>query len=730
MATRKRKKHKTDRISIVLGLLVLVAMVLLRYANPPALESARSRVFDAYQTLEPREYQPAPVRVIDIDEKSLALYGQWPWPRDLLAQLVNRLTQLGVATIAFDGVFPEPDRSSPSRMVKSLPDEGELGPLLTYIEKLPDNDQIFAETIARSPVVLGFGFEPTAGKDAPPVKAGFSHAGTDPRGFLPTHTGVVSNLPLLDDAAQGLGSFTIGQSEGTVVRKIPLLHRYGDALYPSLGIEALRVAQGASTIIVRSSDASGEVSIGEAQGLQAVRVGQIEVPSTIDGDLWIHYTEPQPSRLISVSEVLKEDDAQHTADLVNLLAGHIVLVGSSAVGLKDLITTPIRAYEAGVVVHAQALEQMILGLYLERPPWADGAEIFLMSLIGLLMVLLLSRLGALWCAVILVTVGAGILAGSWFAYVNGKLLLDPVYGLLVALLVYMVITFENYLRTEKERGQIRQAFSSYIAPSLVEQLIDDPSRLSLGGESREMTFLFSDIANFTTFTEKCDPETLVGILNQYLDAACHIVMDRGGTIDKFIGDAVVAIFNAPLDQPDHVENAVRCALEFDKFAQEYRAKKKAEGIEFGHTRIGVNSGQAIVGNFGGFDRFDYTAMGDAMNTAARLESVNKYFGTRICVSGAVVDKSNGQFFRPIGNLVLKGKSEGVETFEPLTEEQFQSEQVQRYLEAFEALKCGSESGVTDFVRLQRDFPDDPLAAYHGNRVQAGETGIDIVMEEK
>jgi adenylate cyclase len=269
-----------------------------------------------------------------------------------------------------------------------------------------------------------------------------------------------------------------------------------------------------------------------------------------------------------------------------------------------------------------------------------------------------------------------------------------------------------------------------MAPALVDKLVNNPDSLSLNGESREMTFLFSDIAGFTTFTESASPELLVATLNEYLDVMCRAVMEQGGTIDKIVGDAVVGIFNAPLDQPDHAERAVKCALAMDSISNDFIAKMNARGMEFGITRVGVNTGQAIVGNFGGSERFDYTAHGDAINTAARMESVNKHLGTRICISGTTVAQCPNHFFRPIGALVLKGKTEAIEAFEPITEEEAGTPFVAEYNGAFECLARGDAKAEKLFAKLKADYPEDPLVNLHYNRITTGVVSSTIVLAEK
>jgi adenylate cyclase len=245
-----------------------------------------------------------------------------------------------------------------------------------------------------------------------------------------------------------------------------------------------------------------------------------------------------------------------------------------------------------------------------------------------------------------------------------------------------------------------------------------------------MSFLFSDIEGFTSFTERATPELLVSVLNEYLDAMCRAVMEHGGTIDKIVGDAVVGIFNAPLDQPDHAERAVKCALAMDAISMQFIAKMASRGMVFGNTRVGVNTGRAIVGNFGGSERFDYTAHGDAINTAARMESVNKHLGTKICIAGTTAAQCPNHYFRPIGALILKGKTEAIEAFEPITKEAADTPLMVRYRAAFDLLSAEDGGAKEAFAQLIADFPEDPLVQLHYGRIMDGIISSTIVLAEK
>ena len=285
-------------------------------------------------------------------------------------------------------------------------------------------------------------------------------------------------------------------------------------------------------------------------------------------------------------------------------------------------------------------------------------------------------------------------------------------------------------RLREAAEQAKANLSRYFSPNLATELAENPEFLKLGGERRDLTFVFTDLAEFTPLVENLDPMIVVPLLNEYLDHMTQIVFRHGGTTEKIVGDAVHAIFGAPKEQVDHAARGVACAMEMDEFAESFRKKKNAEGLALGVTRIGVHSGNAIVGNFGGDLFFDYTAHGDAINTAARLEGVNKYLGTRICVSASVASQIPDFHGRPVGTLTLKGKSEGLEVFEPLAPEAADSPQTEAYRKAFARLEAGDDGASQAFAALVGEFGEDPLATFHLKRLLAGEKGVEIAFDDK
>lgn len=712
---------KLLRLEALIPLLVLVAAVNFAFRDPLFVVALRESVFDAYQRLRPREYQNVPVRIVNIDEDSLTRLGQWPWSRSRLAELVQRLEAMGAAAIVFDMLFAEPDRTSPSnllRMWKNAP------PAEIWADRLADYDTEFAKAIRDGPTVTGFALVPTEEPRRPTHPAAFAYIGGDPRPFLPTYRGAVTSMPLIEDAAAGNGALNVGIAAGGVIRRVPLLAVMGDEIYPSLAAEALRVAQSVSTYLIKSAGSGGETSFGGQTGITHVRVGAYTVPTDSRGQVWVYYTAPRTERYVPAWEVFEGDT--HAA----AIRGAIVLIGSTATGLQDLHASPLGIAVPGVSIHARVIEQIMLGVHLTRPDWAKGAEVLLMLTLSAVVLALGARIGAMWTAVIgSLGIGAAFLA-SWYAFREHRILLDPLYPAATVLVTYTVFSLIRTLHTEREQRWIRKAFSSYMSPTLVNQLVENPQYLRLSGERRELTFLFTDLESFTSLVEQTAPSVIVPVINAYLDGMIRIAFRHNGTVDKVIGDALHIMFGAPVADPDHAANAVACALDIDRFAEAFSQGKREEGIAFGRTRIGVNSGNAIVGNFGGELKFDYTAHGDAINTAARLEGANKYLGTRVCVSGRTVALCPNFFGRPAGLLVLKGKTQPTAVYEPLEDTNIEPAWMAAYRDAYERLERGDATAEDAFTAVISHWPHDPLAAYHLQRLRRGESGVMITLADK
>jgi adenylate cyclase len=723
------KKKKSSRWLWLLPFLPVVAGLLLQISGSAPQQALRNNLFDQYQRWHPRDYAEAPVLIVDIDEESLARLGQWPWPRSRIAELVDKLSQSGVAAIGFDVMFAEPDRTSP----KAAADLWHLsGKLRSDLSALPDHDQVLAQSLRQADAVLGFALEPRATGAAaratarmPLKKANFVNLGEPQTQWLHSFSGAVASLAPLEAAAKGNGALTFIPDSDGVVRRVPLVLQLAGQPIATLTSETLRVAQSTPLVTLRSAGHLNHfLAEKDNGGLGEIRIGEITIPTTANGEMWVHYTRHRPERSMPAWKIFAGEIPPAE------LEGQIMLVGSSAQGLMDLRFSPFGLI-AGVEAHAQALEQILTGQFLERPSWARGAEMTLLIIAGLGVGLLALRARALLAAGVCALLVAATLGGGWYAFVEHGLLLDAALPSIGIVLTFVICSLAHHLSSEREQRWIKEAFSRYVSPNRVEHLVDNPEAMALGGRRQECSFIFTDLAGFTSLMEKIDPGEAVALLNDYLDEMIAIAFKHEGTLDRIVGDAVAIMFSAPVSQPDHRARAFACALEMDVFASQFSKVQQEKGIAFGKTRIGIHAGEVIVGNFGGKNIFDYRALGDPINTAARLESVNKHLGTRMCVSENIMQDCPEAKVRPVGRLVLKGKSVPLGVFEPISPDLEKAQApLAEYTAAYAAMHAESADAAARFAQLKADYPDDPLVHLHHLRLQAGEQGDLIVMADK
>jgi adenylate cyclase len=626
-------------------------LVPLRLADPRPLQELRTRTFDFFQVLRPRPQEIRPVVIVDIDEASLKAIGQWPWPRTTVADLVTQITQLGAVTIGFDIIFPEPDRMSPAIAEQSF--RGIDAETRAKLDSLPSNDEALADAIKHSRVVIG-----QAGAAAPEVKTaadaalqtGFAVRGPDAKPYLVTFAGLLRNVPVIEQAAAGRGLFSINPESDGIIRRVPVIMTAQGNLVPSLSLEMLRVVTGSSAILVRVDEA----------GVQSVAVPGLEVPTDRNGQFWVHFNHHDPERYVSAKDVLQGNVPS------DRLAGKLVLIGTSAIGLLDLKTTPLDAAIPGVEVHAQILESVLSKSSLVNPNYAIGAELALAILFGLAIIVAAPMLPA---SIVIVLGGcliAGLIGLSLYLFVEHNLLIDFTYPLISSWLIYLVLTFVNYFREQKQRRQIRSAFGYYLSPHMVEQLARSPEKLVLGGEERRMTILFSDVRGFTTISEhyKDDPQGLTRLMNRFLTPLTNAIIERKGTIDKYIGDAIMAFWNAPVDDQEQEANACEAALEMLSRAETLNNELKREAETNGgvymplRIGIGLNTGPCVVGNMGSDFRFNYSVLGDTVNLASRLEGRTKDYRIPVVIGSRTAEGARQKFaVMEIDLIMVKGKKQ-------------------------------------------------------------------------
>ncbi len=636
-------------------LAVLAVLLAVRVSNPAWIEPVQFRAFDAFMNMAPRPYQDERVRIVDIDEASIAKVGQWPWPRTKVAQLIRRLDALGVKVIALDITFPEPDRTSPARVVADWPDDPSLRDVRARLARLPDHDAVLARAFRESGRVVA-GFSPSATKTArltePKVEY---HGGQEALARLVEYPGVVDNLPALDAAAAGLGSFGFSAEYDGIVRRVPLLCNVAGRVLPALSVEAVRVALGDKNPVVRSAGAKSD------SWIRMITLRGRRIPTDENGRLWVRYSADVVGRTISAWRVLEGRG-------VPGLKGAIVFVGTSALGLQDLRATPLSPNSPGVEIHANVAEQILSGSFLERPAGANDIEIIMSALFGLVLLGLLLRLGAAWSGPVGIGMAVAWVGLSWHAYAAWHWLIDPVFPTAALAAVYFSFTAIAYVRSDRERRRITDQFGRYLSPKVVAQLAKSRKSVELGGETREMTFHFCDIRGFTTLSEGFDPRGLTDFINRFLTPMTQIVLDHDGTIDKYMGDCIMAFWNAPQTVPGHARKACAAALAMHAKLDELNARWQAEAETAGrtlpeiHIGTGLNTGPCVVGNMGSTLRVDYTVLGDDVNLASRLEGQSKTYGVRIVIGPATREQAPEFAALELDLLRVKGKTKPVRVY--------------------------------------------------------------------
>lgn len=705
------------RILIACG--VLAGCVALRIVDPEPVARLRLSVFDSYLRMSPRTPDPEfPVRVVAIDETSLANIGQWPWPRTKLAELVSRLSEWGAKSVTFDLVLAEPDRLSPQELAHALGTERIPTDMVAQIARLPSNDAQLAQALSKAPSIVSIVGDRSGARTLEAYRGGISFAGDNPAEFVPAFPAGISSLPELVAAAKGVGAVNWLPSQDQIVRRIPLLISIAGKIYPSVSLEAMRIGTGQSTIFVKSSGGSGVASFGQRTGVESIRVGERIIPTDAQGELWLKFAPTNPLRTISASRIL--DGTQDASDI----RGRHIFIGATAAGLLDLRASPLDPSIPGVEVHAQALEQMLSGEHLVRPAYATGAELTFLVILGAAVIALMATSGAITAAVVGAIAVAASCAASWFAYARYGLLLDPVYPALSVALLYIATSLPKFIQTEIERAHIRAAFSHYVAPPVVAEIARDYDALKLGGEKRIVTLLFADVRGFSAISENLDAESLVQFINRLFTPIAETILANRGTIDKFMGDAVMAFWNAPLPDEAHVENACRAALRIAEDLMQRNAEHDLLGRSDGEAQrpvrmgIGLNTGECVVGNVGSPERFDYSVLGDAVNMAARFEEATKTFGAGIIAGERTMAGAPNFAWLELGSVTPRGKMRPERIFALAGDENYAASEAFANLRSAHARLRSAEIEPADYASALaecRALAPHVVAAYYSER---------------
>ena len=680
----------------------------IRISDPEFIEVFRLKYFDILQRYEPRETKGNTYTVIiDIDEKSLREIGQWPWSRNILAELFKKSGEAGMLVIGLDVLFPEKDRTSPEFIAKNL--KKDYPELHQELLKLPSNEEIAVNAMNLIPVVLGHSaisevadFKRKDVKDTS-VKA---ILGEDPKKkWLKQYPGLLANVPEFEKASSGAGIISLSEEPDGIIRRIPIISNIDNKIRPTLALEMIRVAFKGNSIASKTGLNGIEEVI-----IQTKTIGRASIPTDAEGRVWVHYgvsDKQNPKKMryyVSASDIIQGKVSSER------LKGKLGILGTSAIGLKDIKPTSVDKRMPGVEIHANLIDTIISAILHysskkkskeiynsslksgldvnEAIKRADQVKIigspFLKSgvnmpfyesifiiILGLIFTFSSTKFGpVLNISFFSIIVGAAFYV-SLYLYTDKKILFDPTFAAFSSFIIYFSTTFANYLRDANEKRQIRGAFSQYLSPALVEQLAADPNKLVLGGETKKMTFLFCDVRGFTTISEsfKSDPQGLTKLINRFLTPLTNKIIFHNGTIDKYMGDCIMAFWNAPLNSKDHESLACSATLEMHaaliRLNEERKKEAEAANAEYLELKIGIgiNTGECVVGNMGSDQRFDYSVLGDSVNLASRLEGQSKGYGVKTVIGEETNNLVHHEFATlKLDKIAVKGKKEAVSIF--------------------------------------------------------------------
>lgn len=715
-----RKTLRKHAIPISLGMLVLLAFLMhaARILNIPFMQNLETISYDARLRLTMPQTLDRRIVIVDIDEKSLAEEGRWPWSRDKLATMLDQLfNRYQAAVVGFDVVFAEKDDSSGLETLEQL-GRNELKEIPQFQSRLAqlrprlDHDRIFTRALAERPVVLGYYFTSYRNR----VSGALPDPVFPPRAFsnssstFVTANGYGGNLPKFQGAAHNAGHFNPLTDFDGVARRVPMLIEYGGAYYEALSLAIVRTLYGTPPIqAIIEHDSGGEA-------LEWLRAGKLKIPVDEDISALVPYRGKQGAYpYVSASDVL------HGRASVEAMSGAIVLVGTTAPGLMDLRSTPVGAVYPGVEIHANLIAGILDHDIKEKPPYTQGAEFAQMLLLGLLLAFLLPALNPIKAA--LLVLGALIwVTGTNLALWQYSNLVLPLAATIMMIFTLFVLGMSyGFFVEARAKRQISGLFGQYVPPELVDEMSDHPDSFTMEGETREMTVLFADVRNFTGISEGLDPKALSQLMNDYMTPMTRAIQQHRGTIDKYIGDAIMAFWGAPLADPEHARHAVMAALEMQTTLVALRPQFMARGWPEIRIGIGINTGMMSVGNMGSEFRMAYTVMGDAVNLASRLEGLTKVYGTGIMVSEDTRKLLPEIAFRELDRVRVKGKDIPVSIYEPLgpaeTITSSRREELQQFEQAIGHYRARKwDMAESCLRRLQQAAPEDALYALYLQRV--------------
>ncbi|MDR1396459.1 MAG: adenylate/guanylate cyclase domain-containing protein [Desulfarculales bacterium] len=701
--------------TVAAGGVLTAAMLILYITQPPLLARLDLKVYDSLLPLRAAP-SPSPVpAIIDLDEASLAQYGQWPWPRYLMADLLQILAEYEVAAIGLDIMLSEPDRSSPDHMRAYLKRDKSVS--LDFVglpPELYDYDRLLARTLKEIPAVLG-AYASFAGSERisavsdnpPPPSVSLIErelpGAVDYKPLMPSASNAVLPLPELRSAAP-LGFVNVASDLDGIVRETPLVIRLNDRIYPSLALRSLMLGLNLSNITAQAGP----------YGLETIRIGRYAVPVSPQGAMRVPFLGPRRTYpYFSAGEILRRGVSP------DHLRGRIVFVGTSAPGLLDIRATPLDQFYPGVEVHAAALDAMLTGNAIRIPPWTPALQVLGIALTGILSTVLFgfSRPRIYLPAVIALIAAAIIISRRLF---SAGIFVSPLYFVLTAAMLGAFLLLLRFWQEEQQKLHLRGVFSRYVSPEVVKRITKTRGDL-FAGEERDLSIMFTDIRGFTSISEKLSPQQIVALLNRYFTPMTALVLEHGGTMDKFIGDALMAFWNAPLEVAEHQIKAVETALLMQERLVLLNEDLRAEfGVDI-RIGAGVHSGPAYVGNMGSRDMVNYTLIGDSVNLASRLEGLCPHYGVGAVVSADTMRACGDAFaFRYLDTIRVKGKIRPVPVYNPLRREEAarQREEMETWEETHACYRAGHFSRAAEMAEaLRGQFPESKLYSLYAGRAR-------------
>lgn len=697
----------------IAGLAALAFCLAVVTLDPVILRNLSAQAMDAMRRAAAVPPRTDTVAVLDVDEASLETYGQWPWPRRVLAEVVGRAWAAGARVLVFDIVFPERDRTSPALLLENWRALYGPGVALKGIpEERREHDAEFARALAGGASVLGTYVDSAgqAGVERPYEGHGFEVGPPQP-GMLHPATRVIGSIPPLAAAARSEAFFNTLPDEDNIIRRTPLVMALGDRrLYPALSLEAMRLYLDAKFFRVDWDDTVG-------RGVKSVALGGITAPTDGNGCLVLNFRSGTFPR-VSVRDLMEGRDG-------GVLSNRVVFVGTSAAGLGDLVSTSMGRDVPGVEVHATAFDNMYAGDALRQPRWAFHATFLAVLFAGLSLIAVMTRARALVGFFVSAACMAAAAGLSWFLLTARLLLVSPAEFVLSIGVLYTAMTVLKFRIEERERRRVRSMFGTMVSGEVLEYMEEHPESFSLVGRKVEATVFFSDIVSFTGTAERLDPQVLTRFVNRYFTPMSDAIMRRDGYVDKFNGDAIMAVWGAPNAMPDHAVQACLSALEQAERLQTLQGELQKEFGQGISIRVGINSGMMTAGNMGSERHFQYTVMGDAVNIAARLEDANKRYGTTMLIGEETWRRAKDHVeVRAMGAITIRGKQQPVRAYELLARKGGLSPVMQEVAKEYEAAVACLERGERDAClehigRALAAKPDDLPSIRFAERVRAG-----------